>query len=91
MLDMFNSCQNLEELDLSSFDTKNVSCFFSMFLGCQNLKYIDLSSFEIKIKIEIGDDIFGGCNNLKKIKINKKAYEKIKSQMQKDVEIIIDL
>ena len=90
MADMFNTCENLQELDLSSFDTKNVSSFAFMFMSCHNLKYIDISSFEINDEINsvVDSDLFAGCNNLKKKKINEKTYKKIKPQIKQDIEII---
>ena len=40
--DPFNDCENLRTLDLSSFDTKNVTNMSGMFYGCKNLKNINL-------------------------------------------------
>ena len=35
---MFNNCLNLTNIDLSSFDTKNVTNMSAMFYECSNLK-----------------------------------------------------
>ena len=45
---MFQNCQDLEELDLSNFNTSKVSDMESMFNQCIQLKKLDLSKFNIK-------------------------------------------
>ena len=45
---MFWNCKKLENIDLSSFDTKNVTNMNGMFYGCKNLNRLDLSSFDTK-------------------------------------------
>ncbi|MCD7950140.1 MAG: DUF285 domain-containing protein, partial [Erysipelotrichaceae bacterium] len=45
MIEMFYNCQELTELDLSSFDTSNVSDMSYMFYRCRSLTELDLSSF----------------------------------------------
>ena len=47
MMEMFANCHVLKELDLSHFDTKNVSRIQSMFMNCKALKTIDVSNFDI--------------------------------------------
>ena len=42
---MFRDCSNLEELDVSHFNTKNSISFGGMFAGCRKLKKIDVSRF----------------------------------------------
>lgn len=43
---MFTSCESLEELDLSSFNTKNVISMNLMFAGAKSLKKLNLTSFD---------------------------------------------
>jgi surface protein len=43
---MFDTCQSLTKLDLSNFDTSNVTDMQSMFYNCQSLTTLDLSSFD---------------------------------------------
>jgi len=45
---MFDGCSNLTNINLSSFDTKNVTNMGSIFSGCSNLTNINLSSFNTK-------------------------------------------
>ena len=42
---MFLNCSNLTNLDLSSFDAKNVVDMWGMFSGCSKLTNLDLSFF----------------------------------------------
>ena len=39
---MFSNCQNITNLDLSSFDTKNVTNMSGMFFICQNITNLGL-------------------------------------------------
>jgi len=38
MDELFTSCESLEEIDLTKFETKNVFSMKSLFQGCKNLK-----------------------------------------------------
>ena len=44
---MFQACYELENLDLSNFDTSNVTNMSWMFNKCNNLKYLNLLNFTI--------------------------------------------
>ena len=50
---MFNGCSSLKELNLSSFNTNNVSYMDYMFNGCSSLKELDLSNFNTNNLISI--------------------------------------
>ena len=79
---MFYNCKNLIYIDLSSFETKNVTNMEYMFSGCSNLTDIDLSSFNTKTVINM-NCMFSDCNNLANIDlsnfdtINVKYMEKM--------------
>ena len=45
MKSMFILCESLTDIDLSNFNTQNVSNMFSMFSYCESLKNIVLSNF----------------------------------------------
>ena len=54
---MFSGCSNLSELNLSSFNTNNVTDTFGMFSFCSNLNQVLINKLNIqKFKDEI--DIF---------------------------------
>ena len=67
---MFFGCDDIESIDLSLFDSKNVTNMDDMFSGCKNLKSINLSSFYL------GKVLFDLTFNLKEIKININILEK---------------
>ena len=66
---MFYSCFNLINIDLSSFDTKNVTNMFCMFYGCINLINIDLYSFNTKNANNMSN-MFGNCSKLKNLDLS---------------------
>ena len=72
-------CSNLKNIDLSSFNTQNVTNMLGMFNRCSNLKNIDLSSFDTK-KVTNMIIMYAECSNFKEIKINKNLGEKIKKE-----------
>ena len=43
---MFDYCSNLTSIDLSNFDTSNVTNMSCMFNNCSNLTSLDLSNFD---------------------------------------------
>ena len=43
---MFDDCNNLIDIDVSNFNTKNSRSFGWMFSNCYNLKKIDVSKFD---------------------------------------------
>ncbi len=45
---MFSWCKNLSELNLSSFNTNNVTNMSRMFSGCNNLNKILINKINIK-------------------------------------------
>jgi len=65
---MFHNCAQINEIDLSKFNTKEVTNMESMFAFCINLKYIDLSSLDTT-NVQKMDGMFFFCRNLEKIKI----------------------
>ena len=63
---MFSGCYNLINIDLSSFDTKNVSDMKFMFYNSYNLKNINLSSFNTQ-NVKNMKSMFSYCKNLRNI------------------------
>ena len=53
----------IEKLDLSNFNTSNVTSMESMFAGCSSLTSLDLSSFNTS-KVTNMVAMFGGCSSL---------------------------
>ena len=66
---MFEYRKHLINIDLSSFDTKNVTNMERMFDYCENLESIDLTSFDTK-NVTNMERMFSGCSKLKNIDLS---------------------
>ena len=60
---MFSSCSALTTLDVSNFDTQNVTDMSSMFSNCSALTTLDLSSFETQNVTDMSR-MFKSCSAL---------------------------
>ena len=65
---MFYGCKNITNIDLSLFNTQNVTNMIGMFNGCCNLTNVDLSSFNTQNVTNMAS-MFNGCDNLINIDI----------------------
>ena len=66
----YGGCSNLNDLDLSSFDTKNVNDMSYMFCGCKNLNNIKMSdTFTIK-NVSNLYGMFGECENIEYLNLS---------------------
>jgi len=68
MQDMFAG-QPLTSIDLSKFNTSNVTYMYHMFNGCNHLVELDLSTFDTN-KVYNMREIFAGCPELKTIYVS---------------------
>ena len=66
---MFFDCKNIIHIDLSSFDTTNITNMSKMFYKCTNLKYIDFTYFSTKNVIDMSD-MFNCCFSLDNIDLS---------------------
>ena len=66
---MFFGCRNVIDIDLPSFDTKNVTNMNYMFRNCINLKSINLSNFDTQ-NVTNMKFMFECCRNLKSIDLS---------------------
>ena len=57
------------ELDVSGFNTSNVTTMEYMFYGCYSLKKLDLGGFDTK-NVKSFSSMFGGCNSLESLNIS---------------------
>ena len=96
MSNMFSGCSKLINVDLSSFNIINAENLNEMFSCCKNMINIDLSSFDTKNYNSGGyfsfkpynrvmKDLFYGCVNLKKVKINKKSLDDFEKNVDSDI------
>ena len=64
------------ELDLSSFDTSNVTNMHSMFSCCKSLKELNLSNFDTS-KVTVMEDMFYCCKSLKELNLSNFDTNKV--------------
>ena len=65
---MFRGCSSLKELNLSNFNTNNVTDMKYMFSGCSSLKELNLNNFNTNNVIDMRY-MFDGCLDELKLKI----------------------
>ena len=66
---MFSYCKNLKKIDLSSFDTTNITNMAHMFSGCSNITNIILPSINTK-KVTNMNYMFSGCRILTQLDLS---------------------
>ena len=73
---MFYECNKLSSLDLSNFNTANVTNMEEMFYSCQNLSSLDLSNFNTANVTDMSG-IFRYCNKLSSLKLSSLNTTKV--------------
>ena len=71
---MFIACYNLKSLDLSHFDTRNVTSMYFMFGLDQGLSSLDLSNF-VTSNVTNMSYMFNGCSNLHTIYVDENKWD----------------
>ena len=66
---MFYHCKKLVSIDLSKFNTKQVTDMGSMFMDCNSINEIDLSNFDTS-KVTFISHMFDMCTNLHSLNIS---------------------
>ena len=69
---MFYGCKSLTHLNLSNFNTQNVTNMSFMFYGCESLTNLNLSNFNTQNVTDMSS-MFSKCNSLKKENIITKG------------------
>ena len=69
MWQMFSGCSSLTSLDVSSFDTGNVTSTWHMFSGCRSLTSVDVSGFDTGSVTDMGA-MFSGCSSLRSVDVS---------------------
>ena len=63
MDNIFLNCKSLISIDLSNFDTSNMTWIQNMFFGCLNLEYINFQNVRETNKIKRNSDVFKDTPN----------------------------
>ena len=66
---LFDGCSNLTYLNLSNFNSKNVTNMYKMFCGCHSLLNLDLSNLKTENVINM-DYMFYECKSLKNLNLS---------------------
>ena len=73
---MFFGCSDITEIDLSNFDTSNVTYMGSMFSGCSSLSSLNLSNFNTS-KVTSMSFMFNGCSSLTSLNLSNFDTSKV--------------
>ena len=65
---LFLGCEGVRVIDLSNFDTSEVTSMFTMFMNCKSLENIDLSKFDTS-KVTSMYGMFYGCSSLTELDV----------------------
>ena len=74
---MFYNCSSLTSIDMSQFNTSNVSSFNWMFCGCSNLRSLDLSHFDTS-RVFSMSSMFYNCSSLTSLDVSHFNTSKVK-------------
>ena len=77
MCNMFLRCGNLEELDVSNFDTRSVENMHDMFNGCEKLERLDVGGFDTS-RVTNMDGMFYECKKLERLDVGSFNTELVK-------------
>jgi surface protein len=78
---MFSDCFSLTSLDLSKFNTANVTSMSSMFSDCSSLTSLDLSKFNTA-NVEYMYNMFFGCSALTELDLSGFDVTKVRDTEQ---------
>ena len=79
---MFSDCSRLRTLDVSGFDTSNVTAMHVMFGGCSSLEELDVSGFNTSKAVKLWS-MFKDCSSLKKLDVS--GFDTSKAETLKEM------
>lgn len=74
---LFDGCKTLKEIDLSNFNTTNVTLFQSMFINCDNLETVLLGDKFLTDSATNVSYMFSQCKKLKNINVSNFKMNKV--------------
>ena len=86
---LFYKCKDIVNIDLSSFNIKNIQNMSYMFYSCSNLKNVNLSSINGENIIDLSF-IFSGCSNLTNLDLSTFKIKNVQN-MQNMFSLCINL
>ena len=91
---MFANCRSLVSLDLSNFDTSNVTDMGQMFYNCSSLTSLDISNFDTANVINMSD-MFYDCSRLASLDMRNAdfssatSYDSMFLSVNKNINVIV--
>ena len=73
---MFSNCWNMTQIDLSNFDTSQITNMGGMFQGCSSLTALDLRNFNTS-NVTNMNAMFADCSNLKELDLSSFDTSKV--------------
>ena len=73
---IFQSCSNLTSLNVSNFNTENVTTMNAMFNGCSSLTSLDVSNFNTN-QVANMTYMFSGCSKLTSLDLSNFSTKKV--------------
>ena len=73
---MFQGCYNITEIDLSKFETSNITDMNNMFSGCTSLISLNLANINTE-EVTIMAEMFWGCKNLTSLDLSSFNTSKV--------------
>ena len=78
MSEMFYNCENLKEINLNNFDTKQVRSMARMFANCKLLEKVELNNFDTS-NVNDMDSMFRYIQNLKELNLSSFNTDKVEN------------
>ena len=76
MTDMFSTCSQLTQLDVSNWDTSKVTNMHAMFANCSKLTQLDVSKWDTS-NVQYMDYMFQKCSQLTQLDVSKWDTSKV--------------
>ena len=75
---MFSGCSNITEINLSNFNSSQVTTMYKMFYGCSSLTSLDLSNLDTSQVTTMGG-MFLDCSNLTSLNLSSFDIQQVNS------------
>lgn len=85
---IFANCSSLINLDLSGFDTSNITDMISLFYCCKRLQSLNLSNFDTSSVTKM-DCIFEGCSSLTNLDVSSFDTARVTSMWECLLTVVI--
>jgi surface protein len=78
---MFYGCGQLEEIDMSKWDTSSVTTTYHMFADCKKLKFVNMTDWNTPNLTNM-DGMFNDCNSLESVDLSDLDTQNVEDMSQ---------